>query len=128
VIDTHTHASCIHMHTHTQTHVQARTHAHAHAHAHAHTHTHTHMYLTFMCIHTFCIEEEYVPKSGEESDGSESCSSGVEEVEEEEGTAPTTEEEGESIVTPAKKVYTHFTLTYGNHTHVQSRACIRTGE
>ena len=55
-------------------------------------------------------EEEYVPRSGEETDGSDSCSTGVEEEEEEEGTAPTTEEEGESIVTPAKKVCTHIPM------------------
>ena len=55
-------------------------------------------------------EEEYVPRSGEESDGSDSCSTGVEEEEEEEGTAPASEEEGESIVTPAKKVYTHILM------------------
>ena len=57
-------------------------------------------------------EEEYVPRSGEESDGSDSCSTGVEEEEEEEGTAPTSEEEGESIVTPAKKVYTHILMCF----------------
>ena len=57
-------------------------------------------------------EEEYVPRSGEETDGSDSCSTGVEEEEEEEGTAPTTEEEGESIVTPAKKVCTHSDVCF----------------
>ena len=80
-----------------------------HTHMHTHTHTHTHTSHTFMCTHALGTEEEYVPRSGEETDGSDSCSTGVEE-EEEERTAPTTEEEGESIVTPAKKVYTHILM------------------
>ena len=65
------------------------------------THALAHTHNTCIYTHTH-TEEEYCPKSGEESDENDSCSSGVEEGAKE--TLPTSDDDEENDVTPAKKV------------------------